>query len=467
MKKILYSFILISLTLSMQAQQKMSLEDCRQLALQQSEEVKIASQQIEKAKQEKAAMKTQYLPSLSGDVTGVYINKSFKEDLYLPTVTPDLTTGELTPNVMVNPLTGDPITDSDGNPIFNMYAWLPLEISVKGAYMAGVNIQQPIYTGGKIITANEMAATGIDLAYENKNLQETNSIYEADQAYWLYVAVKEKVNLASSYKKLLENLVETVTNSFDAGMITKNEVLKANVKLNDAKLQLQKAQSGLELSRMALCRITGLDYNTQIIATDSIINIDDGIIIKNENLDISNRPDYNLLKKQVVLANQKIKLSKADFLPTAGIQLGYNYIGGVKISDSNYTSNNLTVLATLKIPIYHWGEGKYKNQSAKIDADIKQLELDKYSRLMQLEIEQAKLNLKDGSTRVKMSEEALVQAEENLKESNDNYELGMEILPNLLEAQTQWQQAYSEIIDAKADYKLKESALLKAYGILK
>ena len=58
------------------------------------------------------------------------------------------------------------------------------------------------------------------------------------------------------------------------------------------------------------------------------------------------------------------------------------------------------------------------------------------------------------------------QAKEKLRVSEDQYEVGMENLTNLLEAQAQWQQAWSEWVDAKATLKLCESEYLKAIGKL-
>ena len=85
---------------------------------------------------------------------------------------------------------------------------------------------------------------------------------------------------------------------------------------------------------------------------------------------------------------------------------------------------------------------------------------------MKLEIEQARLNALDAQTRVQLAQEALKQADENLRVHTDNYEVGMAVLTDLLEAQAQWQQVYSELIEAKADMKLKETAWQKALGIL-
>lgn len=92
-------------------------------------------------------MKTQYLPSLSGSATGLYLHNNIEQELTLPTQVPDPATGQLRPNVMVHPQTGEVVMGPDGNPVFNMYAWLPLEISLQGAYLAGISLQQPLYTG--------------------------------------------------------------------------------------------------------------------------------------------------------------------------------------------------------------------------------------------------------------------------------------------------------------------------------
>ncbi len=248
-------------------------------------------------------------------------------------------------------------------------------------------------------------------------------------------------------------------------MSTQNDVLKVKVKLNKARLELQKAQSGLKLTRMALCRTVGLPFETEIVTTDSLSTVIDPVA-PGKVQGISFRPEYSLLEKQIELASEKIRLTRADFLPTAGLQVGYNYIGGIKYADQNYEDGNASIIASLKIPLFHWGEGAKKIKSAEHQVDIKKAQLEKNSRLLELEITQARLNLNDAVTRINMAKESLAQADENLRVTTDNYELGMKILPELLEAQAQWQQAYSELIDARADCKIKESAYLKATGKL-
>lgn len=464
LKNILYLGLLGLCTPATFAQQSISLEQCRQMALEHSETMQMADKNVEKAQAEKLVARSYYLPSLSASGNLVYLKDDFSQDLYMPTYTPNMTTGELDPNLMINPQTGAPVIGADGNPVFNMYAYLPIELSIKGAYMAGVNLDQPLFTGGKIMAGNKMARIGESMAQTNKQWATLKTITEADQVYWMYVMVDEKVKLAGTAVTMLDSLVQRVENSFETGMVQKNELLKVQVKYNQAKLDLQKANNGLQLVRMSLCRVIGLPFNTPIVATDTTINCTADLLKTMGSSAVSERPEYKLMNQQVAMEDEKIKLIRADYLPTLGVRASYSQLGGVKFSGTDLGTNNFMIMGSLKIPLFHWGEGKQKVASARIDRDLKALELQQNAQLMQLEIEQTKFNLQDAYLRVQIAEESLQQANENLRLSQNNYELGAELMTDLLIAQTQWQQAKAEVIEAKTDFKLKETLYLKAIG---
>jgi outer membrane protein TolC len=447
------------------AQVNLSLEQCRNMALQQSEDIQIAGKTIVKADTEKAVARSYYFPSVSGMAMGFSMWDDIKSDLYLPTVTPDLATGQLVPNIMVDPA-GQPIIGPDGNPIFNMYSWLPLEISLKGAYVAGVSVNQPLYTGGKISAGNKMAEIGREMADLNLEIQKMNILAEADQTYWLYVAVNEKVKLAEKAVEMLTRLLEKVKNAYETGMVHQLALSKVQVQLNKAALDLQKARNGHELTQMSLCRVTGLNFDTTIVVTDSLIAYSPLILQQTVTEDISARPEFKAMQKGIELEKQNIRHVKSDYLPTLGISAGYYYFGGMEVNGTSQGNGYETVLAALKIPLFSWGQGKNKINSATTSKEIKELELDKNRKLLQLQVEQARLNLQDAMMRIEISEKALKQSDENLRISNDNYELGFETITDLLMARLEWQKTYSDLIDAKTDFKIKETTYLKVTGRL-
>lgn len=105
MKKIIYTLVLLSSVATLQAQEYLTLERARELALEKNEDLKIAETTIQKSKAEQKAARSKHLPSLSAEATGIYTESNYETELYLPTYTPDLNTGELSPNVALDPST--------------------------------------------------------------------------------------------------------------------------------------------------------------------------------------------------------------------------------------------------------------------------------------------------------------------------------------------------------------------------
>jgi len=297
-------------------------------------------------------------------------------------------------------------------------------------------------------------------------MQKMNVLAEAEQTYWLHVSVKEKVKLAEASVEMLTYLVAKVTNAYETGLVHQNEVSKVQVQLNKAELDLQKARNGLEINRMSLCRVTGISFDTLIVVNDSLISVSTQVLPKLGGEDVSFRPEFKALQKDIEMEEQNIRLVQADYLPTLGLSAGYFYFGGMKVSDTNFDAGYEMIMAGLKIPIFQWGQGKNKVNSAKATKEIKELELEKNRKLLKLQIEQAKLNLQDALLRISISEKALEQSNENLRISNDNYELGFETISDLLMARLDWQKTYSDLIDTKTDFKIKETTYLKVTGRL-
>lgn len=452
------------------SQVELSLQACREMALQSSKEVNIADKQQQKANYDVRMYRADYLPKISAVGFGLYNQKKYNYKLkggYLPTYKPGAD-GKLEPNVMIDPATQQPVIGADGNPVFNEYAFLPdikLQMNLRGVYSAGVQLEQPLYMGGKIRAAHAMAKAGEEIATENVRLSRSEMLLETDRAYWQLVGVEEQVRAAGSYKEVVKELVKNLKDAEAVGMSMPNDVLKAQVRYNEADLMLQKAQNGRVLARMNLCRLIGLALQTELHLQDSLTETINPVIWGLDSA-VSQRPDYNMLQHDVDLKERQVALSRSDFLPQIGVTAGYGYAGGLKLNGDDEASATFSAMAAVKIPVFHWGEGRNKIRSARMEEEISRLNLEKSADLMELEITSTRFSVRDAQTRVLMARTALQQARENLKVSTDQYQVGMESLTSLLEAQAQWQQAWSQWIEAKASLHLSVSAYLKAIGKL-
>ena len=230
------------------AQVELDLQLCREMAIRNSKEMEIADRQHRKAMFDTKSYRADYLPKLSAVGVGFYNQKKYNYKLkggYLPTYKPG-ENGQLEPNVMIDPATQKPVIGSDGNP--------------------GAQLEQPVYLGGKVRAAHRMAQLGEDIAVENIRLSRSEIVVATDEAYWQLLRVGEQVSAAEKYRQVVKELLQNLRDAQVVGMATPNDVLKAQVRYNEAGLMLQKAQNGQVLASMNLCRLVGLNLQTELPA---------------------------------------------------------------------------------------------------------------------------------------------------------------------------------------------------------
>lgn len=405
---------------------------CREMALSHSEELEQADIRLRQAELDNRIATTAYLPKIEGSATGAY-------------VFPDI--------------------DMMG-----------MDLRMRGMYMAGITLTQPIYTGGKIMAGKRMARIGEAAAGEQLRMTRMDVLVDADNAYWTCIAVDRKVRMLESYCAQMDTLYDQMSGSLSAGMIIENDLLRIKAKQSEIHYQLQKARNGADLCRLSLCRLIGVDDTTAIVPTDTTwVVADPGLLTAS----IDNRPELTLLKQQVEVGRQQIKSTRAEMLPTVGLSAGYTYYGNIKLNSLVDVGNGTMmpysqefrdgigmVMLAVKVPLFHWGEVHKKVRKARYELRSAELELQKNTRLLNLEVQQAIRNVQDGYRLVGTAETGVEQALENLRVMRNRYESSMATLTDLLDAQSQWQQAESNLIEAHTQYKIYETQYLRATGQL-
>ncbi|SFK91025.1 Outer membrane protein TolC [Porphyromonadaceae bacterium KH3CP3RA] len=450
--------------------QEMTLEQSRELALENNKAISIASRNKEKAEYTVKAYRANFFPRISASGNYLYSDTKINETIqggYLPTYVPDPATGELVPNILTGP-DGNPVIGADGNPIFNQYAYFPgmgISMNLKNTWMAGLRAEQPIYTGGKITSAYRMAQIGNEIAGLNRQLSRAEVIVKVDEAYWTYVKTRELVNLALSYQRVVTELLKDVQNAHEVGLKHQNDVLKVQVKVNEAELQLRQAENGNRLARKNLCYATGLPLDTEISLPGSF---DESAGFKPGSMaDYTSRPEYAMLEQQIELKEQEIKLTRSDFLPKVGVAANYGYINGGELNGNKLLDGaSLSAMVSVSIPLFQWGEGRNKIRAAEAERDIVQLQRDDIAQQMELELAQAFDKWDESVLDVRLTSRSLDQAQENMRVSEDRYKAGMETLADYLEAQTVWQRAWTEHVEAMTRLRLNQTYYLKAAGKL-
>ncbi|MGM9739566.1 MAG: TolC family protein [Candidatus Cryptobacteroides sp.] len=125
-----------------------------------------------------------------------------------------------------------------------------------------------------------------------------------------------------------------------------------------------------------------------------------------------------------------------------------------------------TAMLSFSVPIFKWGQNYNKVRKAKIDVDNALLDLQKNEKLLTLEANQASMNLNDSYMLLETAEAAMAEADENLRVMKNRYDASMATLSDLLEAQSQWHQSHSNLIEAITQTRICVTDYLRATGKL-
>lgn len=450
MKKIsiLIYFLLCSYPLF--AQETVSLQECREMALKYNKELAASVKQTESAGYTVKSYKGNFFPNFTVSGTGIYSNADGHYGIAggnLPTFLPDVA--------------GQPVPNGG----FAYFPGIDLNYKIGWVYMGGVQMEQPLYMGGKIRAAYTMSLLSKEMAQMNETLTTTEVILKTDQAYALAVKAKEMKKVVDKYHAVLVELQKNVENAYKHGLKPQNDVLRVQVKLNESELGIRKAGNALRLATMNICHLIGKPLTTDIRISGDFPEIEQDAEVKV--LDITRRPEYGMLDKQVAIAQQQVKLNRSELLPKIGIKGFYNYIHGLELNNQNFLDDgSFSVLLNVSIPIFHFGERSNKVRAAKAKLEQTRLQQQNLNEQLLLELTRTVNNLDEAKLECELADRSLQQAEENMRVSKSQYEVGLETLSDYLEAQAMWQQAYETKVDAHFQLYLNYVAYLKATGTL-
>lgn len=253
----------------------------------------------------------------------------------------------------------------------------------------------------------------------------------------------------------------------EEGVATQADALSVRVKLNEAKVAQTKAENGLALSRMLLAKIIGVPLDSNIhLADEQVENVPISLQPARANVEEAwaNRQEIRSLELATQIYKKRERLVLADMLPTVGVTGGYTAykVGGLMHDFSK--GFNAGVLVS--VPISGWWGGTYKKNAARAETHIKKLELLDAKELIELEVNESVYKVNEANKKLIAARSNMESADENLQYAQYGFEEGVIAPLVLMEAQTAWVSAKSELIDSQIEVKLTDVYLTKALGKL-
>ena len=257
-KKIIFSLLSL-VALPVGAQQVLTLDSCRAMALRNNKQLSVSKVQQDVAANLRKSARTKYLPHVSalGGYEWTSKEVSILNDDQKSTLS-NLGTNLATPigQGIQKGLAGLPegvwtmlgamgispesVQQNLGSGLNQLGGMLnaggqrivdAFRTDSRNVFAGAIMVTQPVFMGGAIIAMNKMADIGEQLAANSSEAKRQLTIYQIDQAYWQVVSLKHKQKLAQGYLDLVSKLDSDVQKMIEEGIATRSEGLSVSVKV--------------------------------------------------------------------------------------------------------------------------------------------------------------------------------------------------------------------------------------------
>ena len=409
--------------------QEFSLFEAQQYALANTEKIKRAELELDKAKKQVVETRAIGLPQISS---------SFNFQNFL--------------NIPVQVIEGFP-----GTPPGELTAF---RFGTDYNASAGVTVNQLIFDGSYIVGL-QVSKFYTEFVSGNIEKNQQEILFDVTQAYELALIARENKVFMDELVDATEQLLEQQNILFETGLIAEEDVDQINFSLLQAKTNQSAAKFSYE-NAIALVKMTmAYPMDEEIKLTDNLNDlVEDLFNLQSTTGSIQENIDLDLLKKRKALSEYELKNTRYANLPSLSTFFNHQY---------NYFSNDFDIFDTSKewfdqtvvglqvsIPIFSSGQRWAKTQQAKIEVEQREYEIKELERGLQLQEVQYRNDFQSAREKLLLQEKNVELAQRIYDNSLVKSEIGKESsiivtqkYNQLVSAQTQYTNAMVEVFQAK------------------
>lgn len=435
MKRLYITGALILLSVSMNAQKVLTLEEIKDKAVQHNVRMRSAANEIRQAEQQKKETLTKYFPQVSAMGTGFKTSKGV--------VKTDINTADIIPASLASLIPS------------SIAAYIPSHVQVNmldEGIIGSVTAIQPVFMGGQIVNGNKLAKVGVEVKQLQYETTRDEVELNAEKYYWQIISLKEKQKTLQKVREMLAKLEKDASVAVEAGVGMRNDLLQVQLKQNEVESNELKLQNGLKLVTMILAQYIGMEGQD----VDVVSSVDSSAMpfyptIKvNHDQALAETPEFKLLEKNVEATRLQRKMEVGKHLPMVAVGAGYNY---TRLLDTN--NNFAAVFATVSIPISDWWGGSHAIKRKKLAEQNAHDLLSDNAQLLKIRMQKNWNDVDDAYKQLELAKKGILQNEENLRLNRDYYHAGTVTMNDLLDAQTRYQQCCDNFTDAYAQLQIK------------
>lgn len=336
-------------------------------------------------------------------------------------------------------------------------------------WSADIQASQALYSGGAV-TAGIEAAEASELSEQaiyEQVLQDT--MLSLHQVWYAVLLARNVVTVREESIDLLEKQLKITTERFDAGTVSRFEVLRAEVALANGKPPLIRARNQFRLAIVDLLQIIGLESDDSIqpeIVGELTYPETDPNLSQALSTARQNRPEFKSVDQAIIAADANVRSAKSGKRPNVNLVAGY----GIQKSsfadsfDDTIHGWSVGVQGSWKI----WDSKATDGQVISAQSRLRQLELARLELDLQVgsQVRQALSSVQEARELVESSRKVVEQASEVLELAEDRYAIGSAIQLEVYEAELALTEARTNEIQALHDFNLAVAALERSTGTI-
>jgi outer membrane protein TolC len=314
----------------------------------------------------------------------------------------------------------------------------------------------PIYDGGQNWAGRKAAQANAEATRQVAAAVKNSLAFEVARTFYTVRKAREFIRATEAAVQAYESNLAIARKRYNAGTALKNELLDVEVRLAQAREDLVRARNARAFSVRALATLLGLEDPGLEVADSAPTLVAPG------NSESLPRPELLAATWQTRAAESEVRRARGGYLPRLDAFGRYDYDEGWEFDGSgdSYT-------AGLQMQWNLWDgdltRGRVKESRARLEAAHE--EERKLRLAIDLEVQQARLNLNEAQERLAVSETAVGQASESAQLTRARFEQGLALATQVIDAETALTTARVRRAEAEADQQIAVAALRKAMGL--
>jgi outer membrane protein TolC len=314
----------------------------------------------------------------------------------------------------------------------------------------------PLYAGGRNVAGRQSAMANGQAAKQESAAVRNALGFEVSRAFHTVLKTRQFIQAAAAAVNSFETNLVVAKKRLDGGTLLKSDVLNIEVRLAQAREDLVRARNANSLAVRALRNLLGIEEGEFTVADTA------PVVSAPNSGDFTQRPELAAARERESTAQAQVRGTRSGYQPriSAFGSLDYDY-GWVTGGDGkSYTAG---VMA--EWDLWDGFSTRAKVREAKANLESAHEEQRKLRLALNLEVEQARLDLNTAAERLVVSGKTVEQAAESASLTRNRFEQGLTLSTQLIDSETALVAALVRRAEAESDQRIAIAALRKALAL--